>query len=154
MDDTSQSHQSDQTPDPVEDAPAMSGADGASGTQETSRVAAEAGNIEAEATDVAGDTSGIAEEIRAALRSVMDPELGINIVDLGLVYDVEVDEGEARVTMTLTSPGCPAGGQLLGGAKEAAESVEGVDQAVVTLVWKPFWTAEKMDPKVRASLGF
>ena len=110
-----------------------------------------------ENTDPAADGTGgddITEQVRDALRAVIDPELGINIVDLGLVYDVEVDDGAARVTMTLTSPGCPAGGQLLGGAKDAAETVEGVEEAVVSLVWKPFWTPEKMDPKVRAMLGF
>ncbi len=95
-----------------------------------------------------------AERVRQALRSVTDPELGINIVDLGLVYDIEVEEGSARVTMTLTSPGCPAGGQILSGAKLAAESVDGVDEATVSLVWKPFWTPEKIDPKVRAMMGF
>ena len=97
--------------------------------------------------------AGVDEQIRQALRSVTDPELGINIVDLGLVYDIEVEEGSARVTMTLTSPGCPAGGQIMGGAKTAAESVDGVDEAVVNLVWKPFWTPERIDPKVRAMLG-
>ena len=96
----------------------------------------------------------IEEKVRTALRTVTDPELGINIVDLGLVYDVEVEEGEAKVTMTLTSPGCPAGGQILGGAKDAAESVDGVDEAVVSLVWKPFWTPERIDPAVRAMMGF
>ncbi len=107
-----------------------------------------------DSTEQAPAAGGIAEEVRDALRGVTDPELGINIVDLGLVYDVDVTDREATVTMTLTSPGCPAGGQILGGAKEAAETVEGVDEAIVTLVWKPFWTADKMDPKVRASLGF
>ncbi len=94
------------------------------------------------------------EEIREALRAVKDPELGLNIVDLGLVYDVEVEAGKATITMTLTSPGCPAGGQILNGAKEAAESVDGVEEAEVSLVWKPFWTPDRIDPKVRASLGF
>lgn len=98
--------------------------------------------------------SGPEEEIRTALRGVTDPELGINIVDLGLVYDIAVDGSAAQVTMTLTSPGCPAGGQILGGAKEAAESVEGIDEAVVSLVWKPFWTPDRIDPKVRAMMGF
>lgn len=106
-----------------------------------------------------GDAGGsgdaaMGERIRTALRTVTDPELGLNIVDLGLVYDIEVEGSEARVTMTLTSPGCPAGGQILGGAKDAAESVEGIEEAVVSLVWKPFWTPDRMDPKVRASLGF
>ncbi len=94
-----------------------------------------------------------AEGIREALREVQDPELGINIVDLGLVYDIEVDGPDARVTMTLTSPGCPAGGQILSGAKQAAESVDGVDEAEVNLVWKPFWTPDRIDPEIRASLG-
>ena len=96
----------------------------------------------------------VAEQVRTALRSVIDPELGINIVDLGLVYDIEVDGGSASLKMTLTSPGCPAGGQILGGAKDAAESVDGVDEAVVSLVWKPFWTSDRIDPKVRAMMGF
>lgn len=96
----------------------------------------------------------LTDRIREALRGVSDPELGINIVDLGLVYDIEVADGAARVTMTLTSPGCPAGGEILSGAKRAAESIEGVDEAVVNLVWKPFWTPERIDPKVRAMMGF
>lgn len=99
-------------------------------------------------------TPEIEEKVRTALRAVTDPELGINIVDLGLVYDVEVEGSEAKVTMTLTSPGCPAGGQILGGAKDAAETVDGVDEAVVSLVWKPFWTPERIDPAVRAMMGF
>ncbi|WP_420442006.1 metal-sulfur cluster assembly factor [Candidatus Palauibacter sp.] len=106
------------------------------------------------AAPTAEDTPEIAEKVRTALRTVTDPELGINIVDLGLVYEVEVEEGEAKVTMTLTSPGCPAGGQILGGAKDAAETVDGVEEAVVSLVWKPFWTPERIDPAVRAMMGF
>ena len=108
----------------------------------------------ADETPAEGVTPEIAEQVRTALRTVTDPELGINIVDLGLVYDVEVEEGEAKVTMTLTSPGCPAGGQILGGAKDAAETVDGVEEAVVSLVWKPFWTPERIDPAVRAMMGF
>jgi metal-sulfur cluster biosynthetic enzyme len=109
---------------------------------------------DAGATSMQDELEGPAEDVRQALRGVMDPELGINIVDLGLVYGIEVDGGSAHVTMSLTSPGCPAGGQILGGAKAAAESVEGVEAAVVSLVWKPFWTPERIDPKVRAMMGF
>lgn len=94
------------------------------------------------------------ERIRASLRSVKDPELGVNIVDLGLVYEIEVEGGSARVTMTLTSPGCPAGGSILSGAQQAAESVEGIDSAEINLVWKPFWTPDRIDEKVRAAMGF
>lgn len=94
------------------------------------------------------------EQVREQLKNVIDPELGLNIVDLGLVYDVEVDEGQATVTMTLTSPGCPAGGMIMAGAQEAARSTEGVEDAEVKLVWKPFWTPDRIDPDVRAALGF
>lgn len=100
------------------------------------------------------DVAEIKEAVRQELRKVKDPELGLNIVDLGLVYDIEVEDGQATVTMTLTSPGCPAGGQILSGAQQAAEAVEGVEGARVNLVWKPFWTPERIDPKVRASMGF
>ena len=106
------------------------------------------------AAETVNATDDMAEEVKTALRSVVDPELGINIVDLGLVYDIEVDGGSATITMTLTSPGCPAGGQIMGGAKDAAESLGGIDEAVVSLVWKPFWTPERIDPKVRAMMGF
>ena len=100
------------------------------------------------------EDGGTVEQVRDALRGVVDPELGINIVDLGLVYDIGVEDAVARVTMTLTSPGCPAGAAIMAGAQQAAESVETVDGAEVTLVWKPFWTPERIDPKVRATLGF
>ena len=96
----------------------------------------------------------MAESVRQELRGVMDPELGINIVDLGLVYDIEVEDGHAKVMMTLTSPGCPAGGQILMSAQQAAEAAEGVDKAEVNLVWKPFWTPDRIDPAVRAMMGF
>ncbi|MGW8282639.1 MAG: metal-sulfur cluster assembly factor [Gemmatimonadota bacterium] len=96
----------------------------------------------------------LAAEVREALKQVIDPELGLNIVDLGLVYDVQVEEGKAVVSMTLTSPGCPAGPQILGSAQAAAGTVEGVNEAEVNLVWKPFWTQDRIDPAVRAVLGF
>lgn len=107
-----------------------------------------------DASRESGGDADVTDRIREALRGVSDPELGINIVDLGLVYDIEVADGSARVTMTLTSPGCPAGGEILSGAKSAAESIEGVSEAVVNLVWKPFWTPDRIDPKVRAMMGF
>lgn len=92
--------------------------------------------------------------VREALREVSDPELGVNIVDLGLVYDIEIEDRRARVTMTLTSPGCPAGDQILSGAQRQTESTEGVEEAEVNLVWKPFWTPDRIDPKVRAAMGY
>lgn len=104
--------------------------------------------------DDSGDRDDVNERVRESLKGVIDPELGLNIVDLGLVYDVDVEAGKATVTMTLTSPGCPAGGMIMSGAQEAAGRTEGVEEAEVKLVWKPFWTPERIDPEVRAALGF
>ncbi len=95
-----------------------------------------------------------AEAVRRALRAVKDPELNLNIIDLGLVYDVEVsDSGDVRVRMTLTSPGCPAGAEIVQGVRDVAADLEGVGSVDVELVWEPYWTPERMDPRVRAFLG-
>lgn len=123
-------------------------------TEETSGKSRTGATDARETGDAADSGGGVDERIRDALRVVKDPELGINIVDLGLVYDVDVEERAARITMTLTSPGCPAGGQIMSGAQEAAESVEEVESAEINLVWKPFWTPERIDPKVRAAMGY
>jgi len=93
------------------------------------------------------------DNVRKALRAVKDPELGLNIIDLGLVYDVEVSEpGDVHVKMTLTSPGCPAGPEILQDARLVLEQLEGVTSADVELVWEPYWTPDRMDPRVRAFL--
>ncbi len=92
--------------------------------------------------------------VRKALRQVKDPEAGINIMDLGLVYDVEIEAGNVDVKMTLTSPGCPAGGQILGESEQAIKALDGVESVNIDLVWEPYWTPERIDPKVRAFLGF
>lgn len=95
------------------------------------------------------------DAVRKALRAVKDPELNLNIIDIGLVYDVEVaDGGQVRVKMTLTSPGCPAGTEILDDVKRVLADMEGVESVDVELVWDPYWTPEKMDPRVRAFLGF
>src|SRR5437773_1117223 len=90
---------------------------------------------------------------RNALRQVKDPELDMNIIDLGLVYDVEIVEGEVRVKMTLTSPGCPAGPMITNDAYRVLRGLEGVKDVDVEIVWEPYWTPERMDPKVRALMG-
>jgi len=95
------------------------------------------------------------DAVRKALRAVKDPELNLNIIDIGLVYDVEVAEGgRVQVKMTLTSPGCPAGTEILDDVKRVLADMEGVESVGVELVWDPYWTPEKMDPRVRAFLGF
>ncbi len=94
------------------------------------------------------------ETVRKALRAVKDPELGLNIIDIGLVYDAIVSEqGDVTVKMTLTSPGCPAGAEIMEDAKLVLEDLEGVKSVTIDLVWEPYWTPEKMDPRVRAFLG-
>lgn len=95
------------------------------------------------------------EIVRKALRQVKDPELGLNIIDIGLVYDVTVsDEGDVNIKMTLTSPGCPSGNEMMQDAKLVVEELEDVRSATVDLVWEPYWTPEKMDPRVKAFMGF
>lgn len=94
------------------------------------------------------------DTVRKALRAVKDPELGLNIVDLGLVYEIEVtDAGDVTVRMTLTSPGCPAGPEIMEDARLVVQEMEGVNSARIDLVWEPYWTPDLMDPRVRAFLG-
>lgn len=94
------------------------------------------------------------DQVRLALRRVKDPEIGLNIVDLGLVYDVAVDGADVNVDMSLTSPGCPAGPQILHEAEEQLRGLPGVGAVNVNLIWSPPWTPERIEPRVRAYLGF
>ena len=92
--------------------------------------------------------------VRLALRRVKDPEIGLNIVDLGLVYGVTLDGADVSVDMSLTSPGCPAGPQILHDAEEQLRLLAGVGAVTVNLIWSPPWTPERIEPRVRAYLGF
>ena len=104
---------------------------------------------------ISGSTIPSPDTVKKALRAVKDPELNLNIVDIGLVYEVEVHEqGAVHVRMTLTSPGCPAGTEIIDDVKKVVSDLEGVTSVEVELVWEPYWTPEKMDPRVRAFLGF
>ena len=94
------------------------------------------------------------DQVKLSLRKVKDPELGLNIVDLGLVYDIAVDENNIHVDMTLTSPGCPAGPQIMTDAERVLQALPGVGDVEINLVWSPFWTPERIEPRVRAYLGF
>lgn len=93
------------------------------------------------------------KEVLGALRGVKDPELGLDLVVLGLVYDVEVDDSDVKATISLTSPMCPVAGQIVEDAKRAIEGVEGVASAEVELTFEPPWTPERISPLVRSSLG-
>ena len=93
------------------------------------------------------------KEVRKALRKVKDPEIHLDVVVLGLVYDVDVQDTHVHVMMSLTSPFCPVAPQIIEEAKTAVESVEGVDTAEVELTFDPPWSPDRIDPIIRASLG-
>jgi len=88
-----------------------------------------------------------------ALKQVIDPELMINIVDLGLVYSIEQEEEKVKVEMTLTSPACPAGPQLVQQSKLAIEKLEGVKEVEIKLVLSPPWSPDRMTDEARDQLG-
>ncbi|PJG54356.1 aromatic ring hydroxylase [Bradyrhizobium forestalis] len=92
--------------------------------------------------------------IKQALKVVIDPELGHNIVDLGFIYDVSVDDGVAHITMTATTRGCPAASFLREGVANSACLVPGVDSVDVTMTFEPPWHPSMISPGVKASLGF
>lgn len=93
------------------------------------------------------------KDVRRALRKVKDPELNLDLVVLGLVYGIEVQDTHVRATISLTSPFCPAANQIIDDARGAIEQMEGVETAEVELTFNPPWTPERIDPLIRASLG-
>jgi metal-sulfur cluster biosynthetic enzyme len=93
------------------------------------------------------------KDIRNALKKVKDPELNLDLVVLGLVYDIEVEGGDAHVIISLTSPMCPVAEQIVDNAREAVLGVEGVENAEVELTFSPPWTPERISPLIRSSLG-
>ena len=93
------------------------------------------------------------KKVRDALKAVKDPELGLDLVVLGLVYDIEVNESDVKATISLTSPLCPVAGQIVEDVRQAIEAVEGVEGAEVELTFDPPWTPERISPLIRASLG-
>jgi metal-sulfur cluster biosynthetic enzyme len=96
----------------------------------------------------------LAGEIKEALRIVIAPELGENIVDLGFVYDISVNGGDVHITMTATTRGCPATDFLKDAVENSAARVSGVDSVDVAMTFEPPWTPSRIAPAIRASLGF
>jgi metal-sulfur cluster biosynthetic enzyme len=92
--------------------------------------------------------------VKLALRRVKDPELNLNIVDLGLIYDIRVEGADVDVDMSLTSPGCPSGPEIMGEAEQQLKTLDGIGKAAINLVWSPMWSPERIEPRVRAYLGF
>lgn len=100
------------------------------------------------------DPNELKELVVAALKTVFDPEIPVNIYDLGLIYDIEIrDEQRVHIQMTLTSPGCPVAQTFPGTVEQAVNLVEGVNDCTVELVWEPPWTQERMSEVARLELG-
>jgi len=93
------------------------------------------------------------KDVRSALKTVQDPELNLDLVVLGLVYDIEVDEGDVHVVMSLTSPMCPVAEQIVVDARKAVSEIEGVESCDVDLTFDPLWTPDRIAPLIRSSLG-
>jgi len=101
------------------------------------------------------DTDAVRGRIIEALQTVFDPEIPVNLYDMGMIYEVTVDEsGRAYIKMTLTSPTCPVAGTLPGEVEQAAHGVEGVESAEVDLVWDPPWSMEMLSEAAKLTLGF
>ena len=93
------------------------------------------------------------EQVKLALRKVKDPDLNLNIVDLGLVYDVRLIGKDVEVDMSLTSPGCPSGPEIMGDAERTLKALPGIGTVTINLVWTPFWSPDRIEPRVRAYMG-
>ncbi len=104
-------------------------------------------------TETEPDAERLKDAVVEALKTVYDPEIPVNIYELGLVYSVTCDSGHVRITMTLTSPACPVAGTLPGEIEAKAMSVTGVESAKVEVVWEPVWNPSMMSEAARLELG-
>lgn len=102
------------------------------------------------------DADQLRSRVIESLRTVEDPEIPVNLYDLGLIYELDLDPGAraARIRMTLTTPNCPVAETIPGMVKRAVESVDGIDSVTVDLVWEPRWTRERMTEEGRLHLEF
>lgn len=105
-------------------------------------------------SDEASEPTGLRALVLDALREVIDPELGLNVVELGLVYGVQAEGGRVTVQLTMTTPACPLGEQIVRDARERILACEGVAEAEVELVWEPPWEASRMHPSAKEALGW
>jgi FeS assembly SUF system protein len=104
------------------------------------------------AEPISGDT--LEEQVVSALRAVYDPEIPVNIYDLGLIYEIDIRDGRhVDIRMTLTAPACPVAGSMPGAVERAVTRVPGIETAHVELVWDPPWTQDRMSDEARLELG-
>ena len=106
------------------------------------------------ATDAAQPGEGLRDRVIEVLKTVYDPEIPVDIYELGLIYDIDIrTDSDAYIRMTLTSPMCPVADQIVQDAKAAVSGVEGVESCEIDLSWDPPWTPERIAPLIRSSLG-
>ena len=123
---------------------------------DTPAAAPESDTAQAPTTEAQSPNAPALDEdiVRAALRRVKDPELNLNIVDLGLVYGIVVEGPRVVINMSLTSPGCPSGPEIMTAAEQQVRALDGVQDVAVNLVWDPMWSPERIEPRIRAYMGF
>jgi len=101
------------------------------------------------------ETITLRDQIEGVLRTVYDPEIPVNIYDLGLVYEIKIgDRGEVKITMTLTAPACPAAGEIIHDVQQKVEAIEGVIDCHVQLTFDPPWNKDMMSEEAKLELGF
>ena len=105
-------------------------------------------------SDAASDGDVVETRVLEALREVIDPELGLNVVDLGLVYGLDIENSHVRLQLTMTTPACPLGEQIVTDAEDRLLAVEGVNDVRVDLVWEPPWSPERMSEDAKRALGW
>jgi FeS assembly SUF system protein len=113
----------------------------------------DAAESQAQATSAVPDDAPLQEKIIAALRNIYDPELPVNIYDLGLVYSIEIKGRDVDVVMTLTSPNCPVAGSMPAQVECAIKALEEVDNVCVELTWDPPWDSNRLSDEVKLALG-
>lgn len=94
------------------------------------------------------------DEVKGALSMVVDPEVGLNIVEMGLIYEIKISEGKVHVRMSLTSPGCPFGPQIIANSKSEILNLDGVKDAEIEIVFEPVWTPKMMSQNAKDKIGF
>ena len=101
------------------------------------------------------EAENLQQEIIRAIQTIFDPEIPVNIYDLGLIYTVEISKNnDAKILMSLTAPGCPVAGEMPGWVSDAVKPIEGLNSVNVEIVWEPQWGMEMMSDEARLELGF
>jgi metal-sulfur cluster biosynthetic enzyme len=104
--------------------------------------------------DATTTQTATADDVREALKVVIDPEIGINIVDLGLVYDITLEDGQANITYTLTTMGCPIGPMIEQQIQQVLSVMPGIEAINAQMVFRPAWSPEMMSEEAKAALGY